>query len=96
MTWRIDGADGRFVSYSRSGIVRADTASRIELDGRRGEPVSLTPTGPTYRPSGRDDEVGIYLHGLRIVPGPVEVTGDPPFVPGGSSGRTAPEDGVAD
>lgn len=86
MAWQISG-NGRFVKYSRSGIVTADRESRIALDGLRGQPVKLTPTGPTYHPSGRDDEVGIYLHALAVVPGPVEVSGEPPMVPGGEGAR---------
>jgi hypothetical protein len=95
MAWRIDGADGRYLAYSRSGIVTADMATRIGLDAVRGRPVLLTPTGPVYEPTSRDDEAGIYLHGLAVVPGPVEVSGTPPAVPGGEgTGRS--QEGVAD
>ena len=91
MAWRIDGADGRYLAYSRTGIVTADSVTRVEVDMARGTPVNLTPTGPAYHPAGRDDEVGLYLHGLRIVPGPTEVSGTPPRVPGGNGTGTSRE-----
>lgn len=95
MSWRIDGHSGRYLAHSRSGIVTADPVTRVAVDGARGTPVLLTPTGPAYFPTSRDDEVGLYLHGLRTVPGPTEVSGTPPRVPGGESTGT-PQEGVTD
>lgn len=97
MAWKVANvARRRYVRYSRTGIITADRDSRIELDGRRGQPVMMTPTGPSYHPKSRDDEAGIYLLALQVVPGPVEVTGDPPPVPGGTGSSSTPEEGVAD
>lgn len=97
MAWKVASVTaGRYVKYSRTGIITADRDSRIELDGRRGQPLMMTPTGPAYHPMSRDDEVGIYLLALQVVPGPVEVTGEPPRVPGGAGASRTPEEGVAD
>jgi hypothetical protein len=61
--------------------VSADPTTTIDVLPFAGRPVPVTPTGPAYQPTSPDDEVGLYLLALHMIPGPHTITGTPPQVP---------------
>ncbi|XTZ13923.1 hypothetical protein ACQSSU_20715 [Micromonospora echinospora] len=91
MTWRVDGADGRWLALGEGGQMDGDDATFVEVLGAAGQPVLVTPTGPSYAPQSDTDPVWQYLMALHVVPGPLTITGNPPAVP---PAAPAPDDVV--
>ena len=79
--WKVAGPGGRFLQVNEKGTWTADRITHQECVEQAGRPVPMTPTGPLYMPTGLLDEAWLYLQALRIIPGPVTVTGTPPDLP---------------
>ena len=91
MMWRVEGADGRWAALGEDGKLDGDDATYVEMFAATGQSVLVTPTGPSYVPRSDTDSVWQYLMALRVVPGPLTITGDPPAVP---QAAPAPDDVV--
>lgn len=86
MTWRVESRieAGRWVAHDGHQWT-ADAVTRIDMIALADGPQPLTPTGPTYTPTGPGDEVAAYLAAVRLVPA-AQTSGKPPTVPRVSAG----------
>lgn len=81
--WQVRSTDNpaRHVGWGDRGL-EADPVSRKILEGHvaLGDVVQLTVTGPSYVPTGLDDELGAFLLAMQTdtVPLPREIIGTPP------------------
>jgi hypothetical protein len=81
MVWRVDSRTDarRWVAHDGRQWT-ADDVTRLDMIALADGPQPLTPTGPTYTPTGPGDEVAAYLAAVRLVPAP-QVSGEPPQAP---------------
>lgn len=86
MSWRVQGQGGRFVAQDDKGALTADAETEVDGMAFAGRPVPITPTGPTYTPTGDDDPVWWFLLALHQLPGKHTITGTPPPVPPAAAG----------
>jgi hypothetical protein len=91
MAWRVESRIDRSRWVAHDGDRwTADDATRLNMLAIADGPQLLTPTGPTYVPQRRNDEVAAYLAALSLIPAPV-ASGDVPDVPRPPAGDVPPD-----